>query len=97
MSKCSIVRDLLPIYDDGAVSPETDTAVRAHLGVCAECREYHRRINQVTRAMQDQQSHNSYRYSGVVRRIRQRNMAELAVGAFVITTAVIGFIKAIRQ
>lgn len=94
MSKCNIVRDLLPLYDDGAVSEDTAKAVRRHLADCPGCSVYHKHINHVTRAMQDQESHNGYRYSGVVRRIRQRSLIELAAGAFILGVAIVGLIKA---
>lgn len=97
MSKCSIVRDLLPIYDDRAVSAESASAIRAHLEKCPQCREYHSHINHVTRAMHDKESHNSYRYSGVVKRIRQRNMIELGIAAFVLTAAVIGLLQTAKR
>ena len=35
---CPIVRDLLPLYVDQAVSPETAQAVDAHLEDCPDCR-----------------------------------------------------------
>ena len=35
---CSVVRDLLPLYVDGAVSSETCEMVKAHLDGCTDCR-----------------------------------------------------------
>lgn len=35
---CSVVRDLLPLYVDGAVSSETREMIRIHLDGCPECR-----------------------------------------------------------
>lgn len=37
-TECSIVRDLLPLYIEDMVSPETANYVSAHLAECAECR-----------------------------------------------------------
>ena len=36
---CGIIRDLLPLYQDGVCSPESREAVQAHLADCAACRE----------------------------------------------------------
>lgn len=36
---CGIIRDLLPLYQDGVCSPESREAVQAHLAGCAACRE----------------------------------------------------------
>ncbi|WP_216827372.1 anti-sigma factor family protein [Alkalihalobacterium elongatum] len=37
--KCSLIRDLLPLYVEGDCCPETNKVVREHLGSCSECRE----------------------------------------------------------
>ena len=41
---CNTVRDLLPLYADHLLSPETEAEVKAHLGECAECREVYERM-----------------------------------------------------
>ena len=38
---CPIVRDLLPLYIDQVVSPETAQAVEEHLDGCPDCRREH--------------------------------------------------------
>ncbi len=40
MSVCNIVRDLLPLYRDSALSRDSRLAVRTHLRTCPQCREY---------------------------------------------------------
>ena len=37
--ECSIVRDLLPLYTENMVSPETAQYIEAHLAHCPACRE----------------------------------------------------------
>lgn len=37
---CGIIRDLLPLYLDGAAGEESRTAVEEHLCECGECRTY---------------------------------------------------------
>lgn len=39
MSKCDLIRDLLPLYVDGAASKESARAVEAHVAQCPECRQ----------------------------------------------------------
>lgn len=38
-TECSVVRDLLPLYLEDMVSPQTAEYVRVHLAECAACRE----------------------------------------------------------
>lgn len=38
MSKCDLIRDLLPLYVDGAASKESARAVEEHVATCYECR-----------------------------------------------------------
>lgn len=42
--ECGIIRDLLPLYEDNAVSEETAQMVREHLKDCPECREELRKM-----------------------------------------------------
>lgn len=41
---CSVIRDLLPLYEDGVVSEETAQLVREHLKDCPDCREELRKM-----------------------------------------------------
>lgn len=41
---CNVIRDLLPLYEDGAVSEDTAQLVREHLEHCPACREELRKM-----------------------------------------------------
>lgn len=41
---CNVIRDLLPLYEDGAVSEDTAELVREHLKDCPDCREELRKL-----------------------------------------------------
>lgn len=43
-TKCEVIRDLLPLYEDNAVSEETQEMVRRHLKDCPACREELRKM-----------------------------------------------------
>lgn len=79
MSKCSVVRDLLPIYLDGETSAETSDMIKSHLEECDECRGYFRNYNRIPLSLQESGSHGKYHYSKVARRIRRRNTLRLSV------------------
>ena len=36
---CSVIRDLLPLYAEKMVEPETENLVAEHLADCSDCRE----------------------------------------------------------
>ncbi|WP_332634933.1 zf-HC2 domain-containing protein [Halalkalibacter flavus] len=43
--KCSLIRDLLPLYVEGDCSPKTNKVVREHLDRCSECHKLYELIN----------------------------------------------------
>lgn len=43
---CDIVKDLLPLYHDKAVSEVTEKAVKAHLDGCESCREEYKKLDE---------------------------------------------------
>ena len=43
-NECSIVRDLLPLYAEGMVSPETASFMEEHLKDCEHCRKEYERL-----------------------------------------------------
>ncbi len=97
MSNCSIVRDLLPLYDDRTVSQESAALIRAHLDKCPRCRDYYSHIRQVARSMQDPDTRNNYHYAEVAKKIRRRYISELAVGTIVLSAACIGIYKLVTK
>ena len=84
MSKCNVIRDLLPLYEDNETCAETTEAVREHLESCEDCREYYSHIRHIARAMQAQESKGRYRYSELIRRIRRRTL--VTYGLICLTT-----------
>ena len=39
---CEVIRDLLPLYVDDVLSPDSRALVEEHLGTCADCADqYH--------------------------------------------------------
>ena len=90
MIKCSLIRALLPLYDEQAVSPETAQIIRAHLEDCPECRDYDKQIKLVAHALDDDNVRCNYHYTDVVRRIRRNSLLEYAAGALVLAVACYG-------
>ena len=42
---CNIVQDLLPMYVDGLLTPESQSEVKKHLEECETCRELCARLS----------------------------------------------------
>ena len=43
---CELVRDLLPLYDDGVISNDGKKIVSTHLCRCSACRDYHKQVKE---------------------------------------------------
>ena len=41
---CDVIRDLLPLYVDGVLSPDSQKLVEEHLSDCSYCRDYHEKL-----------------------------------------------------
>ncbi len=89
MNKCSLVRDVLPLYIDKATSPETTALVEAHLAECPACRAYYEneRAGHIARSMKTPSRGNRYAYSALARRISQRNSLLFVTGCTVAALA----------
>ena len=45
-NECNIVRDILPLYFENMVSPDTAEFVSEHLKTCTECQKEYERIKE---------------------------------------------------
>lgn len=87
MIKCSLVRDLLPLYIDKETSGETTAQIMEHLDTCTRCREYYRDAGHIARSMKTPVRSNRYAYSALAHRIAQRNKFMFVTGCTVATLA----------
>ena len=42
--KCEMIRDLLPLYNDGLTSEASNQEIEKHLKTCKECRNYYQEM-----------------------------------------------------
>ena len=84
MTNCSVICDLLPLYVDHEASEETEALVRRHLSQCPDCREQYAEMSRITRSMKTPECGNHYQFSSLIRKIKRRYAAVLAVGAAVV-------------
>ena len=46
---CDVIKDLLPLYVDDVLSPDSRAVVEAHLGTCVDCTEYYHALKEPER------------------------------------------------
>ncbi len=97
MIDCNIIRDLLPMYSDDALSIESKCVVDSHLRDCPECRNYYSSIRRIAYTFENQEGHGSYRYSEIHRLIRRRKIIEYSAGALISAASIAGIIKLISD
>ena len=83
---CNIIRDLLPLYADDVVSPESKAMVDAHLANCSECREI---LDEIRRSVPVPQ-HSDKTLFKKIRRKQQIKSIALAVVIALFFYALIG-------
>ncbi len=88
MIEHSMVRDLLPLYCDGALSASSRKIISDHLKKCHQCRSYYNHIRRNARNFTDPETTGKYHYSEVVRRIKRRNLIEYGIGAALVATTI---------
>ncbi|WP_052112981.1 zf-HC2 domain-containing protein [Clostridium novyi] len=56
---CSIIRDLLPLYEVGVCSDSTKQIIQEHIKSCSECRELFHEMKQLSILQEDTEEINS--------------------------------------
>lgn len=70
-NECAVARDLIPLYIDGAASPETSGFVKKHLEGCPECAAYAAALKEAPRGMK--MAENDRRdFAAIARRMKRR-------------------------
>ena len=88
MKICYLIRDLLPLYDDNALCPESREIVENHLKHCEGCRKALRQTRKQAYAIGDEEIRADNRYEQLLDRIRCQRVMEGAAFAAGIGAAV---------
>ena len=72
-NRCAIVRDLLPLFEDGALSAESEALVKAHLCGCESCRAYRKSLRESGKAEKEAplRSPDEAGYAAIARRYKK--------------------------
>lgn len=92
---CNVIRDLLPLYQDEAVSEETKKVIEEHLESCEDCRRFYDEMRHIPHSLEDADGKGKYRYSEVVDMLKKRSVLEYSIGAALLVTSVAGIVKAV--
>ena len=87
---CEIARDLLPLYEDGALSPASENFLSSHLASCEGCRRYRALLREnekaETPACGEERSADEKEYAAIARRYKKNR--RLWIGAAVLLCTV---------
>jgi len=90
---CELVRELLPLYIEGDLSPESEEIVKEHLEECADCRSLYDRmekpIEMQTRAGQITAPINQIKKNAVLKLLKVFGILLLVIAVAIAVTAII--------
>lgn len=89
MSVCNIIRDLMPLYRDCALSADSRRAVREHLLACGDCRAYLRELRDEHRRHAAPPPPHHADYTALLRRMRRREQKEANLRTGLIAAALL--------
>lgn len=92
---CNVIRDLLPLYQDDAVSEDTKKVIEEHLASCEECSKFYDEMRHIPHSLEETDGKGKYRYSEVVDMLKKRSVLEYSIGAALLVTSVAGIVKAV--
>jgi len=92
-ASCEIIRDLLPLYVDGALSDASAALVREHLRECHPCRLNYRQLKPVVKPCAVPVPDSRTEYGEFLRRLRtRRTILQASVAASMATMATLAIV-----
>ena len=86
---CNIIRDLLPLYEDDAVSGDTAELVREHLKDCPACREELRRMRAPDSMPLDSDPEMLKRFATRIQKVRRKRTLKILCAAALVILAIL--------
>lgn len=99
MSKltCPIVRDLLPLYIDQVVSPETAQAVEDHLGDCPDCRREYESLTADLPVPLPEGTDTSRQFGDMMKKTKRRETLRAVLSVVLVAATLVGTFFVIFQ
>lgn len=85
---CDIIRDLLPLYCDEAVSEKTADAVKLHLATCPDCREEYGKMTE-TIPETDEPVTTAEKFRKYMRKSRIKEVISIVLGSILLVTGLV--------
>ena len=101
---CEVVRDLIPMYNDGTCSEESAKQIKSHIDGCEDCRRYcdacrraekkaqgfsKKNLEQAVREMGADISQLDQQYATLSRKLKLRKVRQTLISVFVIAGMVL--------
>lgn len=87
---CAVIRDLLPLYADGALSDESRALVEEHLAECGDCREVLSRMKEEIPAPRGEEPGVAEALKGLRRALKRTKLKAIAIA--VVATILVGWL-----
>lgn len=89
-NECAIVNDLLPLYQENMVAPETADFVRQHLSECAECTQKWKQQAEIMRdTATENNEHNADAIHQISRKLKRKKRVAIISTAFLIVAMIV--------
>lgn len=89
-NECAIVNDLLPLYQENMVAPETADFVRQHLSECAECTQKWKQQAEIMRDTATENNvHNADAIHQISRKLKRKKRVTIISTAFLIVAMIV--------
>ncbi len=85
--KCHIVRDLLPLYQDGLLSEESRLDIEEHLKECADCRELYEKIHS---DLAEETENTAVQDIDYLKKVKRKNHQKIILAAVLTIAAIAG-------
>ena len=99
--ECILVKELLPLYCEDAVSEESKQVVENHLENCSDCKEYHQELMTVKDDVEIQQEKleesQTEHVAQVSKRLRKRKKISDLVSTFALVAVWLAFVICFQQ
>lgn len=87
---CNVIKDLLPLYADDALSSDSRALVEKHLAACEACREYHHMLRTPEETLQKKRADDQAAFRRIRSRLTRKRLITVLVTALCVAALTFG-------